>query len=231
MLRSDKKQLLQSSGEVILIEQAGFNEIRAASKKRLGMFVVALIVVVLLALGYYYTEAPDEGVDTALVAVRGYLSVEQKNALARQINAYTPESEDSAVVLEIFEFPAAGSSAGSEETTRLFGELLNQIKVGSADLVLLDRYVFDMLGDERLFEDLSEKYPGDPAVSGKYLYAVSGKPFLDAAGLEQLPEVYLALRSSKSSAVNKNATTLEKYTFNSALLDRIVTNSPSADFN
>lgn len=207
---------------MILIE----NEKRAVSKKRMGVFVVAVIVIVMLALGYYYTAGQDTGTDSIIVAVRGYLSVEQKEALTEQFNGYSSQEEGEGISLRVFEFPAANSDAGNSETSRMFSQLMNEIKSGASDLMLLDSYVFDMLGDETLFEDLSVRYSNDPAVSGKYLYAISGKPFANASGLEELPEVFLALRSAQLGVVNKNALSLEKYSQQSELLDNIANSTP-----
>ena len=47
----------------------------------MGIFVVALVVAVVLALAYYFSEGRDDGVNTVVVAVRGYVSVEQREAL------------------------------------------------------------------------------------------------------------------------------------------------------
>ncbi|MEM1484801.1 hypothetical protein V6615_07945 [Oscillospiraceae bacterium PP1C4] len=204
--------------EVTLMDK----EKRAISKKRMGAFVVGMIVIVLLALGYYYSEGQETGANTVIVAVRGYLSVEQKEALAEQFTSYAPQANELPVSLQVFEFPAANNGENSSDTSKMFLRLKDEIQTGQSDLLLLDSYVFDMLGDERLFEDLSVKYPNDPAVSGKYLYAIAGKPFASTAGLKDLPEVYLALRNAQSGIVNKNSQTLEKHSFYAKLLDDIV---------
>lgn len=207
--------------EVVPIEDSKNNETRALSKKRLGAFVVALILLVMLALGYYYTEEQETTVDTVVVAVRGYLSVEQKDALTAQLAYYDPSEDGEPVTLKVFEFPASMDAAPNAETPQLFSQLMTEITGGPSDLYLLDANVYDMLGDERLFADLSELYPNDAAVTRRYLYAISGKPFSSAEGLENLPELYFALRSEQSSAVNKNAQTLKKHSMYRALLDRV----------
>lgn len=65
-------------------------ESRVVHKRRLGIFVVALIVVVLLALAYFFSEGTDDGKLTVVAAVRGYLSVEQKDALTMAADRATP---------------------------------------------------------------------------------------------------------------------------------------------
>ena len=69
-------------------------ESRVVHKRRLGIFVVALIVVVLLALAYFFSEGTDDGKLTVVAAVRGYLSVEQKDALTMQLTGYAPDIEE-----------------------------------------------------------------------------------------------------------------------------------------
>ncbi|MGI5966203.1 MULTISPECIES: hypothetical protein [Anaerotruncus] len=203
-------------------------ETKIRGKRHLGMIVVGIVLLVLLGLGYYYTAGPDTTGNVVLVAVRGYLSVEQKDALTSQFLGYAPDDADGGINLKVYEFPAAHGQPG--ETSKLFGELQNEIKNGTADLILLDRYVYDMLGDERLFEDLSALYPGDPALSGNFLYGVNGKPFAKASGLEELPELYLALRSGKLNIVNKNAQNLEKHAYQLEILNNIAFSTPPSGY-
>lgn len=196
------------------------------SKKRLGIFVVALIVIVLLGIGYFYTEGTQGSTNTVLVAVRGYLSVEQKDALTAQLDGYAP-TEGLPVTLRVLEFPAAsGAEMPSAELSQKMGELSSAMDTGEMNLLLLDRFVFDLLGDERLFEDLAARYPTDAAVSGKYLYTVAGTSFGTANGLQDMPELYLALRNGQSASVNKNAKTLKYYAIQSELLDNIAQDTP-----
>lgn len=182
-------------------------------------------MIVMLGLGYYYSAGQKMGESTVIVAVRGYLSVEQKTALNEQFKAYAPENMEG-LQLKIFEFPAANSDNAGQNTSEMFGELTAEIKNSQSNLILLDRNIYDMLGDETLFEDLSVRYPKDPAVNGKYLYAIKGKPFAMAQGLEGLPEMYLGLRNAKSSAVNHNAKTLQLYDQQCELLDNIIYSTP-----
>ncbi len=199
------------------------------SKRRFGMLVVALLMILMLGLGYYYSAGQKMGESTVVVAVRGYLSVEQKSALNEQFSGYSPENMEG-LRLKIFEFPAANAEDSGVNTSEMFGEFMNELKSSESSLILLDRNIYDMVGDETLFEDLSARYLGDPAVSGKYLYAVKDKPFVTAKGLEGLPEMYLVLRSSKSGAVNRNAKTLELYHQQCELLDNIVYSTPPNGF-
>ena len=192
------------------------------------MFVVAVVVVTLVALGYYYTAGQDQSAGTVTVAVRGYLSQEQKRALAAQFTGYAPE-ERTETELRVFEFPAS-ENAGGQETSKLLTSLLAELQSGPSDLYLLDGYVWALIGNETLFEDLSARYPGDPALVDGYRYAVAGKPFVNASGLEELPELFLALRSSATGAVNKNAATLAEYELQAELLDNIAGSTPPEDF-
>lgn len=213
------------SKEEIAIEEAK-KEVRARNKRHLGMLVVAVIVLVMLGLGYYYSTA---GVSSKpnhiVVAVRGYLSVEQKDALTKQLNGYAPDTRDKPIELRIYEFPMPGGNG-----TNLFSDLMKEIQQGSCDLLLVDSYVYDLFGDERMFEDLSLRYPNDPSVFQKYLYEVNEKPFANAAGLENLPELFLVLRNKDAASVNRNAQTLEQYAYQSGLLDNIAYSSPPQDF-
>lgn len=203
-------------------------ESRAVHKRRLGIFVVALIVIVLLALAYFFSGGADEGSLTVVAAVRGYLSVEQKDALTRQLGGYAPDAEEggSPVTLVTYEFPATGGG----DTAKMLGELSSALSEGDADLVLLDSYVYDLLGNDTLFEDLSALYPDDPAVVARYRYAISGKPFANAEGLEELPTLYFVLRSAESNAVNKNAQTLDDYTVRRQLLDNVAHSTPPSSY-
>lgn len=189
------------------------------------MLVVALLMILMLGLGYYYSAGQEMGESTVVVAVRGYLSVEQKTALNEQFSGYAPENMEG-LRLKIFEFPAANAEDSDMNTSKMFGEFMSELKSSESSLLLLDRNIYDMVGDETLFEDLSTRYPADPAVTGKYLYAVKDKPFVTAKGLEGLPEVFLVLRSSKSGAVNRNARTLELYHQQCELMDNIAYSTP-----
>ena len=203
-------------------------ESRVVHKRRLGIFVVALIVVVLLALAYFFSEGTDDGKLTVVAAVRGYLSVEQKDALTMQLTGYAPDIEEGGapVTLVTYEFPATGGG----DTAKMLGELSGALSEGDADLVLLDSYVYDLLGNDTLFEDLSARYPDDPAVVGRYRYAISGKPFANAEGLEELPTLYFVLRSAESSAVNRNAQTLDDYDVRRHLLDNVANSTPPSSY-
>ena len=203
-------------------------ESRVVHKRRLGIFVVALIVVVLLALAYFFSEGTDDGKLTVVAAVRGYLSVEQKDALTMQLTGYAPVIEEGGapVTLVTYEFPATGGG----DTAKMLGELSGALSEGDADLVLLDSYVYDLLGNDTLFEDLSARYPDDPAVVGRYRYAISGKPFANAEGLEELPTLYFVLRSAESSAVNRNAQTLDDYDVRRRLLDNVANSTPPSSY-
>ena len=96
--------------------------------------------------------------------------------------------------------------------------------------MLLDSYVYDLLGNDTLFEDLSARYPDDPAVVGRYRYAISGKPFANAEGLEELPTLYFVLRSAESSAVTRNAQTLDDYEVRRRLLDNVANSTPPSSY-
>lgn len=181
-----------------------------------------LAVVGILLVGYLYTVQREEATNIVAVAVRGYLSVEQKQVLAERINAYAPAELYGPITLEVYEFPAAGSEAGAQDVSRRFNELSTQIRSGAADMVLLDSYSFELLADDSLFEDLTALYPGDTAISGNYLYMLADKPFVETEGLENLPPLAVALRNSQLGVVNKNTENLERYAFYRTLLDNIV---------
>ena len=187
----------------------------------MGIFVVALVVAVVLALAYYFSEGRDDGVNTVVVAVRGYVSVEQREALKSQLSGYQEESE-SVISLDVYEFPAAGDLTGKSPLTAL----LTTIRDGKSDLFIVDDYVYSQIGGEALFEDLSVRYPGDPAVIGQDRYALAGKPVVNALGLEGLPRMYLLLRRADSPTVNHDAQSVGNYEEQSALLDNIVNSTP-----
>lgn len=207
------------------MEEMPRNERRSASRRHMGAFVVGLMVVVLLGVGYYYTSGQKTEADVVTVAVRGSLSVEQKDGLSRQLSGYAPEDGEG-VALSLYEFPADGGG----ETPQMLEDLLETLDFGPSDLLIADSYVYDLLDGGAQFEDLSLRYPGDPAVKERYCYAVNGKPFANAVGLEKLPELYLALRSSESDIVAKNAQTLERYDYERELLDNIVYSTPPEGF-
>lgn len=190
------------------------------------MIVIGFLMIVMLGLGYYYSAGQKMGDSVVVVAVRGYLSVEQKTALNEQFSAYAPQHMEG-LQLKIFEFPAPNSANAGQNTTEMFAELMTDIKSNQSNLILLDRNIYDMLGDETLFEDLSARYPKDPAVTGKYLYAIKGKPFVNAQGLNGLPEMFLGLRNAKSGVINHNAKTLQLYNQQCELLDNIVYSTPA----
>lgn len=195
---------------------------RLRNKRKLGILVVGVVVIALLGIACYYTVDGEDEPEQVTVAVRGYLSVEQKEALTRQLVAYAPEQSKD-LTLFVLEFPA---SANAEQTSRLLGELISQIQTGSSNLYLVDANVYGMIGNDTLFEDLSVKYPNDPAVTERYRYAIKEKPFANASGLENLPELYFLLRSSQSSIVNRNAQTLDRFQKQSELLDNIAYSTP-----
>lgn len=149
-----------------------------------------------------------------------------------QFNGYLPEDADENLTLQIFEFPNSNSPHAADGTvSQMLNQLTAEIQDGQADLLLVDQYVYGLLSnDVTLFEDLSVRYPNDPAVVDKIRYAIKDKPFVNASGLEGLPDCYLMLRSGESSIVNKNAQTLEKYVTQSALLDNIVHSTPPDDY-
>lgn len=197
-------------------------------KRRLGIFVVALIVVVLLALAYFFSEGTDDGKLTVVAAVRGYLSVEQKDALTMAADRLRPRYRGGGRAGDAGDLRVPGHGGG--DTAKMLGELSGALSEGDADLVLLDSYVYDLLGNDTLFEDLSARYPDDPAVVGRYRYAISGKPFANAEGLEELPTLYFVLRSAESSAVNRNAQTLDDYDVRRRLLDNVANSTPPSSY-
>lgn len=187
-------------------------------------------MIVMLGLGYYYSAGQKMGDSVVVVAVRGYLSVEQKTALNEQFSAYAPENIEG-LQLQIFEFPAPNSVDAGQKTSDMFSELMAAIQSNQSNLILLDHNIYDMLGNETLFEDLSARYPKDSAVTRKYLYAIKNKPFLKASGLEGLPELYLGLRNAKSGVINHNAKTLQLYAQQCKLLDNIVYSTPAGEYS
>lgn len=129
------------------------------------------------------------------------------------------------MTLVTYEFPATGGG----DTAKMLGELSGALSEGDADLVLLDSYVYDLLGNDTLFEDLSARYPDDPAVVGRYRYAISGKPFANAEDW-RAADPLLRARSAESSAVNRNAQTLDDYDVRRRLLDNVANSTPPSSY-
>lgn len=183
---------------------------RFASKKRLGFLVVAFVVAAIFLVGYFCggTGQSVEGPNIVLVGVRGYLSEEQKEALTERFNAFAPE--DTSVELRVYEFPAQGGVA------QQFRDFTSEISKGNANLFLLDDYVYDLLGDETLYADLSQLYPNDPSLYQKYRCTLMQKSFW-VKELSGAPKLYLLLRSKASSSRGE-----EMYAVDMQILDNIM---------
>lgn len=199
---------------------------RKVTRRQLGIFVVAAIVVAILALAYYYSTAAYNGEQLVTVAVRGVMPASRRQALLMGFNGYS-ETDDGSIALNLIEFPEAG---GESETAILRERLMTEIATGSTDLFVLDDYAYGMIEDETILADLGARFPGDPAVVDSRRYALNGTAFFSATALSDAPPMFLALRSSELEAVNKNAHTLGHYAYQSELLENIVKGTPPEDF-
>ncbi|MCI8648910.1 MAG: hypothetical protein HFG20_02225 [Anaerotruncus sp.] len=191
------------------------------------MFVIAVILVLLLSVGYFYAASSAMESATVTVAVCGYLSEEQRLALSQMFARYAPDTDAEydpdtgllKVELVVYELPAeAGSSAG--ERARLTGELVGAIESGRANLLLLDVDTFQQIGNEHLFEDLSTRYEGT-AMHG-LLYPVSQKTLLAREELAGLQPLYLALCNSEVTGLHENSDKMRKYSYQRDWLNSIV---------
>ena len=195
---------------------------RQQSKRSLRTIVIAVVLIALLGIAYYYNySASGTNLGSVLVAVRGYLSEEQRATLQTHLQEFSPE-EDVEISLEIYEFPMEGSSSNNEEISRLLSKILGKMEGGECALLLLDQSVFNMIGDERLFENLADRYPGNLALQGEYLYNLAGNPFAQVPEMKDMPDLYLALRNSLAGSGAQTPATTKRYEFQSQLLDRVV---------
>ena len=197
-------------------------QVRQDNKRRFGMLVVGVVVAAMLGLVCYYTmEGQAKEPNLVAVAVKGYLSVEQQQALTERLQEYTAKSgRAGGIALQVFEFPVDG--AENPQTFELLSELAGCISTGKTDLVLIEWYVYDLIKGAGLFEDLSKRYPDDPAVTDGYLYRMEDTGFMQGGQMQDMPDLYLALRSSRSENMNKNSKAMEKYSYMQELLDQIV---------
>ena len=200
---------------------------RRVQKRRMGIFVVAVIVVILWGLGYYYTAGSDQKESTVVAAVSGGLSQEQTEALSRQLSGYDPQQRHK-TTLRVYDVE-------QDPQTQVAG-LLTELYEGSCDLYLLDQQAWTLLEPENerelvLFEDLREHYPQSQKLVDPYRYDLSDQPFLTATGLEELPDLTASLRSREMEAVNRDATTLENYRLYEELLDNMVYSTPEEGFS
>lgn len=199
---------------------------RKVTRRQLGIFVVAAIVVAIMALAYYYSTTAYNGEQLVTVAVRGVMPAAQRQALLLGFDGYC-ETEDGSIALNLIEFPEAG---GESETAILRERLLTEIATGATDLFMLDEYAFGMIEDETLLADLETRFPGDPAVIDARRYALGGTAFFSDPALSDAPPLFLALRSSELEVVNKNAHSLGRYACQSELLENIAMGTPPEDF-
>lgn len=192
-------------------------------KKAVSAIIVFGIIVALVYVAVLYASSSDDDYQAVMIAVRGYLSEEQKIALQEQVIRYRPQTQDEEEMeITFLEFPASEGTESTVATSQLFNQLVQEIKTGNADLYFLDSYVYGLLGDETLFEDLSQLYPDAPGLSEKYRFKINGTDFGAVDSLKELPELYATLRSAASSAVNKNPVTIQRYEWQKQLLEKIV---------
>ncbi len=200
-------------------------QMRKLQKRKMGIFVVAVIMVVLLGLAYAYTVGSDQSTATVVVALEGNLSKEQLQAFSSQFTNYANGWREK-IQIRLFPFPSQEEDPDGSLSGHLLTKLLYEVESGDPDLYLFDGAVWELVGNQELFEDLSERYEGDPALLDPCRYALKGKPFLEAAGLEDLPELTASLRSQDSPAVNRTAATVESYRIQGELLDAIAAGEP-----
>lgn len=198
---------------------AGTKGIKLPFWRNFRMLFVFVMIAVLLVIGYLYGLDANNSERTVYVALRGYLSTEQKTALEQQFSGYAPESWEDGINLRFFEFPAGDANA--RETSALYTELVTQIHTGDADLILMDLYVYNLIGDETLFTDLSVLYPDHPALVQRNLYAVKGTVFCKLDDLSSLPELYLTLRDERLAPVREDAESTMRHDFFKELLGNI----------
>ena len=200
-------------------------QVRMLHKRRMGIFVVGLIVLALMALAYAYTAGSDQSTATVTVALQGNLSKEQLQALSQQLTGYTGGMREQTQV-RLIAFPDPEKDEDGALAGRQLIKLLREVESGPSDLYLLDGAVWELVDNEALFQDVSERYPDDPALVDGYRYALAGKPFLQAQGLEGLEGLTASLRARDCPAVNHNAATVASYHIQEELLDAIAAGAP-----
>lgn len=193
---------------------------RLNGKRKLAILVVALVVISILALAFYDSESGKaEATNAIAVAVTAPLTDAQQQALVEQFTRYAPDDNRAPVTLTVY---VLDGSDAAEKAAKAAADM----NAGFPNLYLMDEGAREALGSLSQLQPLAERYPGDPAVKDGYYYALSGKRFLRAAGLENLPECYLALQRSDTYAVTKDAQTQSYYAYQSELLDNIASDSP-----
>ena len=200
-------------------------QLRKQQKRRMGIFVVAVVMAALVGLAYAYTAGSDQSTVTVAVALEGNLSKEQLQALSQRLTSYAGGWRERTQV-ELYPFPTPQEDPDGALAGRQLTQLLEQLESGPADLYLLDGAVWELVGGQDLFQDLSELFPEDPALLDGYRYALGGKPFLQAEGLEALEGLTASLRSQESPAVNRTAATVASYQLQEALLEAIAAGTP-----
>lgn len=193
-------------------------ERRMRGKRKLAVLVVGLAVLGMLSLAYYDSEGRKaDAANSVAVAVRQPLTEPQAKALRDQFARYAPEDNRAPVTLTVYVLD------GGKEKAEQAAEAMNQ---GFPNLYLIEASVREDLAGMAQLEPLAQRYPGDPAVTDGVYYALKGNAFLDAPGLEEMPECYLALQRSDTYAVTKDAQTQSYYAYQSELLDNIAAGNP-----
>ena len=198
---------------------------RKLQKRRMGIFVVGVVVLAMVGLAYAYTAGSDQSAATVAVALRGNLSKEQLQALSGQLTYYSGGRREQTKVV-LFPFPDPKEDADGARTGQQLTKLLAEVESGLSDLYLMDQAVWELVGNEALFQELREQYPGDPALVDGYRYALAGKPFLQAQGLEELAGLTASLRIQDCPAVNRTAATVASYQIQEELLAAIAAGVP-----
>lgn len=192
-------------------------ERRIRGRRKLAVFVVGLAVLGMLALAYYDSEGRKaDAANSVAVAVRRPLTEPQAQALREQFARYAPEDNRAPVTLTVYVLDG-------EDKAQQAAQAMNQ---GFPNLYLIEAPAREDLTGMAQLEPLAQRYPGDPAVTDEVYYALKGKPFLEAPGLEELPDCYLALQRSDTYAVTKDAQTQSYYAYQSELLDNIAAGTP-----
>lgn len=201
------------------------HHVRLQSKKKLGAIVVALVVVAVLALAYYYTEGTNHDVHNQMVlAVCTEVTLEQQGVLAARLSDYVPPDDRPAMEVRVFSFAPDYADPQGEQLL----ELIDVMNAGDPNLYLLDDKIYALIGDRVALRDLSVRYPGNAALVGTQRYAPQGQPFAQNTLLQTLTDCCFSIQKEDSHAVTKDAQTQQYYDYQLALLDNIVYDQPGA---
>lgn len=186
---------------------------RFSSKKKLGTVVVALIVLLVMGVAYYYTEGTNNQVDNVIAAVtRAPLTEFQKEKLAGSLAVYAPRDnrEDISVLLYTLPDPADKEALDA---------LAVQLDQAQTNLFLLDSESRGALGPLLDLEPMGSHYPA-ARLEGAF-YLLDGTVFASFPGLELPDGVGIALRSAHSYQATRDAQAREYYQYQSGILANI----------